>query len=93
MQPAREGLSGPIQIIILPAQIFTCMYTTLLVYMAAILEKGYNTTGFKVLSKDGQDLDEKYLKRYQCVICGNLLREASQLLCGDRICKCCFPSK
>ena len=61
--------------------------------MAAIVERGYNTSGFKVLSKDGQELDEEYLKRYKCVICNFLLREASQLLCGDRICKPCFPSR
>ena len=62
-------------------------------HMAAIVERGYNTTGFKVLSKDGQELDDEYLKRYKCVICNYLLRGASQLLCGDRICKSCFPSK
>ena len=61
--------------------------------MAAIVERGYNTSGFKVLSKDGQELDEEYLNRYKCVICNFLLRGASQLLCGDRICKPCFPSR
>ena len=61
--------------------------------MAAIIEQGYNTAGFKVLSKDGLELDDEYLKRYKCVICNYLLRGASQLVCGDRICKACFPSK
>jgi hypothetical protein len=62
-------------------------------HMADIFERGYNTAGFKVLSKDGQELDDEYLKRYKCVICNYLLREACQLLCGDRICKSCFPSR
>ena len=61
--------------------------------MAAIIEKGYDIAGFKVLSKDGQEVDDVFLKRYKCVMCNFLLKEASQLACGDRICKQCFPSK
>lgn len=54
--------------------------------------KGYNTLGCKVLNKEGQPLDPDYLKRYCCVLCHYVLRQALQIECGDRICKGCLPT-
>jgi len=60
--------------------------------MSSILLKGYDLQGCKIQSKEGQELDEQYLRRYQCVQCKFILRWPYQMICGDRICKGCFPS-
>jgi len=55
--------------------------------------QGYNTQGCKILSKEGHELDEHYLQQYRCVHCKFILRRPYQLICGDRICKNCLPSR
>lgn len=60
--------------------------------MSDYVEKGYNVRESTVINKEGQELDRQYMKRYQCVRCSYLLRSPYQLICGDRMCKVCFPS-
>ena len=60
--------------------------------MSSILLKGYNTQGCRIQNKEGQDLDDQYLQRYQCVQCKFILRWPYQMICGDRVCRGCFPS-
>lgn len=63
------------------------------VYLSTLVmsTKGYDIADSKVLNKSGQEIDESYLQRYKCVFCGLLLREACQLVCGDRSCRVCLP--
>ena len=55
--------------------------------------QGYDTRGCKIHSREGHELDERYLQRYRCVHCKFILRRPYQLICGDRICKNCLPSR
>jgi len=55
--------------------------------------QGYDTQGCKILSKEGHELDEHCLQQYHCVHCKFILRWPYQLICGDRICKNCLPSR
>ena len=53
---------------------------------------GYNLLGCTIENKNGQAVDSDFLKRYHCVQCHLILREACQMNCGDRICRSCVPS-
>ncbi|CAI8057727.1 hypothetical protein GBAR_LOCUS31445 [Geodia barretti] len=54
---------------------------------------GYDVGSSPVLNKTGAPVDEQTLRRYKCVFCGLLLREACQMACGDRTCRVCLPQE
>ena len=53
--------------------------------------QGFDVLGSTILSKSGQEVESQYLQRYKCVFCEFLLRDACQLMCGDRSCRDCLP--
>ena len=54
---------------------------------------GYDIGSAVVLNKNGVTVDEQHLKRYKCVFCDLLLRDACQMACGDRSCRVCLPQE